>query len=46
MNKADLVNVVSAQTGQTKTDVSSIVDATIETIVTIRHYTNILLHQY
>ena len=33
MNKADLVNFVSAQTGQTKTVVSSIVDATIKTIV-------------
>ena len=33
MNKADLVNKVSSLTGQTKTDVSSIVDATIETIV-------------
>ena len=33
MNKADLVNSVSAQTGETKTVVSSIVDATIKTIV-------------
>ena len=33
MNKADLVNSVSAQTGETKTVVSSIVDTTIETIV-------------
>ena len=33
MNKADLVNLVSAQTGETKTVVSSIVDATIKTIV-------------
>ena len=33
MNKADLVNMVSAATGETKTVVSSIVDTTIETIV-------------
>ena len=33
MNKADLVNSVSAQTGETKTVVSSIVDATIKTII-------------
>ena len=33
MNKADLVNLVSAATGETKTVVSSIVDTTIETIV-------------
>ena len=33
MNKADLVTSVSAQTGETKTVVSSIVDATIKTIV-------------
>ena len=33
MNKADLVNMVSAKSGLTKTDVSKIVDDTIETIV-------------
>ena len=33
MNKADLVNMVSAATGETKTVVSSIVDKTIDTIV-------------
>jgi len=33
MNKVDLVNMVSAATGETKTVVSSIVDTTIETIV-------------
>ena len=33
MNKADLVNLVSAATGETKTVVSSVVDTTIETIV-------------
>ena len=33
MNKADLVNSVSAQTGETKTVVSSIVDTTIKTII-------------
>ncbi len=33
MNKADLVNKVSAQTGETKTVVSSVVDTLIETIV-------------
>mgnify|MGYP005688849031 CR=1 FL=1 len=33
MNKADLVNSVSAHTGETKTVVSSIVDATIKTII-------------
>ena len=33
MNKADLVNLVAARTELTKTDVSLVVDATIETIV-------------
>ena len=33
MNKADLVNMVSAATGETKTVVSSIVDKTIDTII-------------
>ncbi len=33
MNKADLVNMVSAATGETKTVVSSVVDKTIDTIV-------------
>lgn len=33
MNKADLVNVVAARTELTKTEVSQVIDATIETIV-------------
>ena len=33
MNKADLVNLVAARTELTKTDVSLVVDAAIETIV-------------
>ena len=33
MNKADLINLVSAATGETKTVVSSIVDKTIDTII-------------
>ena len=33
MNKADLVNMVSAATGETKTVDSSIVDKTIDTII-------------
>lgn len=33
MNKADLVNIVAARTELTKTDVSLVVDAAIETIV-------------
>ncbi len=33
MNKADLVNLVAARTQLTKTDVSLVVDAAIETIV-------------
>jgi len=33
MNKADLVNMVSAATGETKTVVSSVVDKTIDTII-------------
>ena len=33
MNKAVLVNMVSAATGETKTVVSSIVDKTIDTII-------------
>ena len=33
MNKADLVNMVSAATWETKTVVSSIVDKTIDTII-------------
>jgi DNA-binding protein HU-beta len=33
MNKADLVNLVAARTELTKTDVSAVVDATIETII-------------
>jgi len=33
MNKADLVNLVAARTELTKTDVSMVVDAAIETIV-------------
>ena len=32
MNKADLVNLVAARTELTKTDVSMVVDAAIETI--------------
>jgi len=32
-NKADLVNLVAARTELTKTDVSAVVDATIETII-------------
>jgi len=34
MNKADLVNLVAARTELTKTDVSAVVDAAIETIKT------------
>jgi DNA-binding protein HU-beta len=33
MNKADLVNLVAARTELTKTDVSQVVDAAIETII-------------
>ena len=33
MNKADLVNLVAARTELTKTDVSLVVDAAIETII-------------
>jgi len=33
MNKADLVNLVAARTELTKTDVSMVVDAAIETII-------------
>jgi DNA-binding protein HU-beta len=33
MNKADLVNLVAARTELTKTEVSQVIDATIETIV-------------
>jgi DNA-binding protein HU-beta len=33
MNKADLVNIVAARTEQTKTDVATVVDALIETII-------------
>jgi DNA-binding protein HU-beta len=33
MNKADLVNLVAARTELTKTDVSQVIDAAIETIV-------------
>jgi len=33
MNKADLVNLVAARTELTKTDVSAVVDAAIETII-------------
>ena len=33
MNKADLVNLVAARTELTKTDVSNVVDAAIETII-------------
>ena len=33
MNKADLVNLVAARTELTKTDVSLVIDQTIETIV-------------
>ena len=36
MNKADLVNLVAARTELTKTDVSLVVDAAIETIVNTR----------
>ena len=32
MNKADLVNLVAARTELTKTDVSMVVDAAIETL--------------
>ena len=35
MNKADLVNIVAARTEQTKTDVATVVDALIETIIEI-----------
>ena len=33
MNKADLVNLVAARTELTKTDVSLVVDAAIDTII-------------
>ena len=33
MNKADLVNLVAARTELTKTDVSMVVDAAIDTII-------------
>ena len=42
MNKADLVNLVAARTELTKTDVSLVVDAAIETIVAVS-YTHLTL---
>ena len=37
MNKADLVNLVAARTELTKTDVSMVVDAAIDTILSLIH---------